>query len=328
MVIAVDAVGGDHFPENPISGGVMALEENNSLEIVFVGPIDLIKKELEKHSYDHNRVDILDAPEIVSMDDPSSAPVKSKPHSSINLGIKALKSGSVNGFISAGNTGALLTASTLFLGKLEGVIRPTIAAIFPTVNGVRLLVDAGANLELKPEMYFQFAKMGSIYAKEILGIENPKVGLLNIGSEPEKGCEIHKDSFKELQKLSNFAGNIEGKDILSGKADVFVTDGFTGNILLKFGESVPQALEHLFENAIKEMGLEKEIRNHILQVLKKAVHTFDYQHVGGVPFLGVDGVSLVGHGGSTPLAIKNMIVNAAHCVESRLNEKIVTSLNI
>lgn len=328
MVIAVDAVGGDHFPENPISGGVMALEENDSLNILFVGPVDLIKKELENHSYDHNRVEILDAPEIVSMDDPSSAPVKSKPNSSINLGIKALKSGSVDGFISAGNTGALLTASTLFLGKLEGVIRPTIAAVFPTINGMRLLVDAGANLELKPEMYFQFAKMGSIYAKEIMGINNPKVGMLNIGSEPEKGCEVHKESFTELQKLPNFSGNIEGKDILSGKTDVFLTDGFTGNILLKFGESVPHALEHLFESTIKEMNIEAEIQNHIFQVLKKAVHTFDYEHVGGVPFLGVDGVSLVGHGGSSPLAIKNMIKNAVHCVESRINEKIVTSLNI
>jgi len=328
MVIAVDAVGGDHFPENPISGAVMALEEIATLKILFVGPIDLVKNELKKHSYDHNRVEILDAPEIVSMDDPSSAPVKSKQNSSINLGIKALKSGSINGFISAGNTGALLMASTLFLGKLEGVIRPTIAAVFPTVNGMRLLVDAGANLELKPEMYFQFAKMGSIYAKEIMGIDNPKVGLLNIGSEPEKGCDIHRESFNMLQDLPNFAGNIEGKDILSGKTDVFLTDGFTGNILLKFGESVPHALEHLFENAIQEMDVEKEVHNHILQVLKKAVHTFDYEHVGGVPFLGVNGVSLVGHGGSTPLAIKNMILNASHCVESRLNEKIVTSLNI
>lgn len=328
MVIAVDAVGGDHFPENPILGGVMALEENDSLEILFVGPVDLIEKELEKYSYDQNRISILDAPEIVSMDDPSSAPVKSKPNSSINLGVKAIKSGSVNGFVSAGNTGALLMASTLFLGKLEGVIRPTIAAAFPTINGMRLLVDAGANLELKPEMYFQFAKMGSIYAKEIMGINDPKVGMLNIGSESEKGCDLHREAFKELQKLPNFLGNIEGKDILSGKTDVFVSDGFTGNILLKFGESVPHALQHLFKVTINEMDLDAEIQNHIFQVLKKAVCTFDYQHVGGVPFLGVDGVSLVGHGGSTPLAIKNMIINAAHCVESRINEKIVTSLNI
>lgn len=328
MVIAVDAVGGDFFPENPVLGSLKAIEENPSVHILLFGPKEVIQKELSKHTFDESRITIVDAPEIVTMDDSASVAIKSKVKSSINLGIHAHKNGECDAFVSAGNTGALLAASTLFLGKLEGVIRPTIAATFPTVKGARLLVDAGANLELKPEMYVQFAKMGTIFLEQIMNVENPTVGLLNVGSESEKGADIHREAFKLLTSdLSNFIGNIEGKDVLPGKADLFLTDGFTGNILLKFGESVPEALKMLVGKTIKELGLDSETEKNIYTVLSKSLHTFDYEHVGGVPFLGVNGLSFVGHGGSSPAAIKNMILNAVGCVEHKLNQKVVNSIN-
>lgn len=327
MVIAVDAVGGDFYPENPISGGVQALKEMPELELLFVGPESLIKEELTKHEYDSERVDILHAPEVISMQDSASAVLKEKKDSSITVGLQAHKDGKCHGFVSAGHTGALLTASTVFLGKIEGVYRPTIAAIFPTVNGVRILIDAGANLTLKEEMYYQFAVMGKIFTEEILGVENPKIGLLNVGEESEKGTELLKSSYLKLKELDNFIGNIEGKDILNAKADVFLTDGFTGNILLKFGESIPAVMQKMVKEQLDLISADEEMQKQVFQILTKAMHTFDYEQIGGVPFLGVNGVSFVGHGNSSVLAIKNMIKSAIQCVDHEVNKKIKASLN-
>lgn len=326
MVIAVDAAGGDFYPENPVKGAIDATEEDSNIEILLVGPESLIKKELDAHSYDADRIRILDAPEIIGMDESPSTAVKSKPNSSIPVGIGAHKKGACSAFVSAGNTGALLAASVFILGKLEGVLRPTIAAVFPTVKGVRLLMDAGANLEIKPEMYQQFAIMGSIFAEEILEVKNPTVGFLNVGEEPEKGTDEHKEAYKTLSALPNFAGNIEGKDIFFAKSDVFLTDGFTGNIILKFGESIPDTLKTLLAKTMKDEGVSPEVQQTIYTLLTKSLHAFNYEHVGGIPFLGVNGISMVGHGGSSPLAIKNMILNASECVKHKVNEKIVASL--
>jgi glycerol-3-phosphate acyltransferase PlsX len=327
MVIAVDAVGGDHYPENPVEGGVQALEEIPELELLFVGPESLIKNELSKHEYDSARVDILDAPEIISMQDSASAVLKDKKNSSITVGLQSHKAGDCHGFVSAGHTGALLTASTVFLGKIEGVYRPTIAAIFPTINGVRILIDAGANLTLKEEMYYQFAVMGKIFTEEILKVENPKIGLLNVGEESEKGTDLLKSAYIKLKELDNFIGNIEGKDILNAKADVFLTDGFTGNILLKFGESIPAVMQKMVKEQLELISADAELQQQVFKILTKAMHTFDYEQIGGVPFLGVNGVSFVGHGNSSVLAIKNMIISAVQCVDHEVNNKIKAFLN-
>lgn len=213
------------------------------------------------------------------------------------------------------------------LGKLEGVIRPTIAATYPNLKGISLLTDAGANLELKPEMYLQFAKMSRILAKEILDIEDPTVGLLNVGEEPEKGLELHKKVYDLLSDLSYFSGNIEGKDILYGKTDVYLVDGFCGNVLLKFGESIPEILKQLLKKTMTDEKIEPEMQKKVFGILSKSLRAFNYEHVGGIPFLGVNGMSLVGHGGSSAIAIKNMILNAVQCVEHGINDKIVASLN-
>jgi len=327
MIIAVDAAGGDYFPKNPVEGALDALSEDSNLQILFVGPQDIITNELKNHSYDSDRVQIVDAPEIIGMEESPASAVKNKRNSSITIGLSLHKAGKCDGFVSAGNTGALLAASTFILGKLQGVSRPTIASYYPTLKGFRLLVDAGANLEIKPEMAVQFAKMGQIFCKHIMGIEQPKIGLLNVGEEDEKGTEITKSIHAELKKVEGFVGNIEGRDIFPAKADIFISDGMVGNILLKFGESIPDALMKMVGSAIQKSDLEANQIQSIQTVLKSAFSPFNYERVGGLPFLGVNGVSIVGHGGSSALAIKNMIKSAVSCIESDINGKIVASLN-
>ena len=326
MIIAVDAVGGDHYPESPVKGAIEATQELNDLNVILLGPEEMIKRELDTHEHDTERVHVQHAPQIVEMDESPSKAIKTKQESSIAVGLGMHKAGKCEGFVSAGNTGALLAASTLILGKLEGVHRPTIAATYPTVKGFRLLVDAGANLEMRPEMYVQFAQMASIYVEQVMGVESPKVGLLNVGEEEEKGTDEIKEAFKDLQSLGNFVGNLEGRDILPAKADVFVCDGFVGNLLLKLGESIPENLEQFIGLGIKKLDLNKEEAEQVKKVLRVSLSQFNYETVGGVPFLGVDGVSMVGHGGSSPRAVKNMILNAVKCVEHNVNDKIVASL--
>ncbi len=326
MVIAVDAAGGDYFPKNPVQGAIDAIGEKQDLTILLVGPEDLIKAELRNYSYDTERIQILHAPDVIGMDESPSTAVKNKRNSSIVLGLSAHKQQKCEAFVSAGNTGALLAASMFILGKLEGVQRPTIAATIPTIKGIRLLIDAGANLELKPETYRQFAQMGTIYSREIMGIKDPTVGLINVGEEPEKGTELLKEVFGILKGIPNFRGNIEGRDIFNATADIFLCDGLIGNILLKFGESIPSTLQMIIGKTMKEMNLDADTRDTVVNILHKSLHAFNYEHVGGIPFLGVDGISMVGHGGSTPAAVKNMILNASNCVEAGINKKIIASL--
>ncbi|MBD3615887.1 MAG: phosphate acyltransferase PlsX [Gracilimonas sp.] len=327
MIVAVDAAGGDFYPKNPVEGAIQATEENSDLTVILVGPEDIVKKELANHDYDKKRILIHDAPQVIGMDETPAQAVKTKQQSSIVVGIGLHKAGKCDAFVSAGNTGALLAASMFILGKLKGVLRPTIASYYPTIKGFRLLVDAGANLEIKPETAIQFAKMAEIYCEQILKIDTPKVGLLNVGEEEGKGTDLLKEIFATLKDDANFIGNVEGKDILSGKADVYLCDGLVGNIVLKFGESIPDILQKMIGAAIKDMDLSPDEIQNIQKVLHTALSPFNYENVGGIPFLGVNGVSIVGHGGSSPLAIKNMIKSAVQTVEHDVNGKIVASLN-
>lgn len=326
MKIAVDAVGGDFIPANPIEGALLAIQERNDLSVVLLGPEEMINEELSKHSYDSSRISIQHAPDIIDMHDSPAKAVKTKQNSSIVIGLGMHKKGLVDGFISAGNTGALLAASTFILGKLEGVLRPTIAAVFPTIKGFRMLVDAGANLEVRPEFLYQFGIMGKIYAENILNVPDARIGLVNVGEEEEKGTEVLKEAHQLLKKVPHFVGNIEGRDILPCNADVFVCDGLIGNITLKFGESIGSSLQYMIGASIKKNQLTEEQAKLVVGVLRDALSPFDYQRVGGVPFLGVNGVSLVGHGGSSALAIKNMIFAAINCVEKDVNAKIIAAL--
>lgn len=327
MIIAVDAVGGDHYPESTVNGAVLAGQEQKDLKIILVGPEDAIQSELEGCDFDKSQIAVQHAPEIVGMDEEPARAIKTKQKSSIVTALKLQKAGECDAFVSAGNTGALMAASTLILGKLEGVTRPTIAAIYPTLVGPRLLLDAGANLILRDEMYKQFAVMGGVYAEKIMSIEHPKVGLLNVGEEDEKGTRELKKAFSSLSSLPNFIGNVEGHDILSGKADVYICNGLIGNLILKLGESIPHAVQKMIGSTANKMNLTMEQKDLIFNVLNKSLHKFNPETVGGVPFFGIDGVSMVGHGGSTSIAVKNMIFNAAKCVENNINRKISDSLN-
>lgn len=327
MIIAVDAAGGDHYPESPVKGAIEATKENRELNVLLVGPEETVKREMDKYEHDSQRVHFKHTPQVIGMDESPSTAVKTKQKSSIVVGLGMLKAGECDAFVSAGNTGALLAASSFLLGKLDGVLRPVIAATYPTTKGFRLLMDAGANLEIRPEMYYQFARMGSIYAKHVMDIKDPKIGLLNVGEEEEKGTDDLKEAFGLLKQLPNFIGNVEGRDILPAKADVFVCDGLVGNLLLKLGESIPENLEKFIVKGVKTLELSSEETQKVMQVLKVSLSQFNYENVGGVPFLGVNGVSLVGHGGSSPKAMKNMVLNAVKCVEHNINDKIIASLN-
>lgn len=325
--IAVDAVGGDFYPQNPVQGAIQAVSEDKNLAVVLIGPEDLCRKELEKQEYGGDRISVFNAPEIIGMQDSPAIAVKSKPQASIPVGLTLHAKKQVDGFVSAGNTGALLAASAFILGRLEGVLRPTISSVYPTIGGFRLMVDVGANLEVKPEMLYQFGLMGEVYAREVMQIASPRIGLINVGEEEEKGTETLRKAHDLLKAHPRFVGNVEGRDILFDHADVYICDGLVGNVLLKFGESIPDALNGLIKSVVVRKQIEPEKVQPALGILKEALAPFDYQSVGGVPFLGVNGVSLVGHGGSTPKAIKNMIHNAVQMVTHGVNDKIVAYLN-
>lgn len=321
-------MGGDYAPRNVVDGALEALRESgNRFEVLLVGRESSVRQELDRTAAGGARCRIVDATEVVEMHDPATAPLKQKKNSSISVGLALQKNGEAEAFVSAGHTGAVMSGSTMILGRIQGIGRPTIGAFFPSEQGVCLLLDAGTNVDCRPQHLFEFALMGSIYAAEMLHIEKPTVGLLNIGEEPSKGNDVAKDTFRLLKESRlNFIGNVEGRDILQGKAHVVVCDGFVGNILLKFGESVPL----FFKNRLKQVAgksfvtrlLGALMRGQVRQTLK----SMDYEEYGGVPVLGVNGVSIIGHGKSTPKAIKNMILKAEEMVVKNINHHIQEAL--
>jgi glycerol-3-phosphate acyltransferase PlsX len=327
--IAVDAMGGDYAPENVIEGAIMALREsNNRFEIVFVGDEKKIKNELRKYDTIGLNYSIVDAPQVIGMDDIPTVALRRKKNSSIVVGMKLHSNGEVDAFASAGNTGAVLTAATFILGRIEGISRPTIGSVFPTESGRKsIMLDVGANVDCKPNHLFEFAIMGSIYSSEILGQKNPKVALLNIGEESTKGGDVVLQAYQLLSESKlNFVGNVEGRDILLGKADVIVCDGFVGNIVLKFAESVLGVLKRKLRNYAMRNIFRRLTFGLLARGLRKALKEFDYQEYGGVPFLGVNGVAIIGHGSSTAVAIKNMIYRAEETVYRKINQKIKEAL--
>ena len=323
-------MGGDYAPRNVVAGSVEALRESNGrITIVLVGQEEKVQNELEEFrktksgAIHDGSCSVVNATEVVDMHDAPNAALKAKRDSSMTVGITLHRDGKAQAFVSAGNTGAVLSASTLILGRIRGVGRPTIGALVPTVRTPCLLVDAGTNVDCKPRHLFEFAVMGSIYASAMVGKTNPSIGLLSIGEEEIKGNEVSLEAFALLKKSKlNFVGNVEGRDILTGKVDVVVCDGFVGNILLKFGESVPGFLKtRLMTFAGK--GPWNALRVWIARGgLRAVMKDLDYQEHGGVPLLGVNGVSIIGHGGSTPKAIKNMIFRAEEMVRRKVNAQI------
>lgn len=326
--IVVDAMGGDFAPVNEIAGAIMAVKDKGeSLKIILTGKEDVLKKELAKQGGSAN-IQIVHADEVVTMDDSPTEVFKSKPNSSINVGLALLKEKKADAFISAGNTGAVMAASTLKLGRIKGVGRPTIGSIFPADNTKTMVFDVGASVDCKPIHLKEFAIMGKIYMERIYNFKNPTVGLLSVGEEETKGNEVTFEAAELLKKADvNFVGNVEGRDILNGKVDIVVCDGFVGNIILKFAEGVLDLLKSKFRSYADKSLMNKLKMGMIQGSMRAILKDFDYQEYGGVPLLGVDGVSIIGHGKSSPLAIRNMIYRAEEVVRKDVCGKIREEIN-
>jgi glycerol-3-phosphate acyltransferase PlsX len=316
--IALDAMGGDFAPNAPVAGAIEALDElPPTCEVALVGRSAEIEAAIAEHGSISDRLHILDAPETIEMGEKPLAAVRGKRKSSIRIGLESQKSGATDAFVSAGNTGAMMAASALILGLHPGVERPAIATLFPTASKPVLVLDAGANIDCSPRELRGFAHIGNIYAEDVLGRENPAVGLLNIGEEEEKGYRAVRKAFEELRSDPgiNFVGNVEGGDVLNGDLDVVVCDGFVGNVVLKFYESVARLFTGLLQREMDRSVLESEAMERVLTVL-------DYSEYGGAPLLGVRGVSIICHGRSPARAIKNAIGVAVRAVESGLSQHI------
>jgi len=317
-------MGGDFAPANEVAGAVESLRRGTSdFELILVGKEQAIRDELRRHNADGLPISVVHAEEVITMEDPPTAALKQKKNSSLAIGMQLHKDGKGEAFASVGNTGAVLSASTLILGRIRGVGRPTIGAFFPSEKGLCLLVDAGTNVDCRAQHLFEFAVMGSIYAKLVFKYENPTVGLLNVGEEKKKGTEAVQETYGLLERSRlNFIGNIEGRDILKGKAQVIVCDGFVGNVILKFGESVPSFLKA----KLKSYAAGNLVRTLLIAAargsLRASLKDMDYEEFGGVPVLGVNGVSLIGHGSSSPKAIRNMILKAVEVANTHLNSHI------
>lgn len=319
-------MGGDFAPRNVVLGAVEAVRESGGrFSVILVGDRGRIEEELKAAG--GGALEIVHAPDVIAMDDSPTAALRSKRDSSIAVGLRLQQEGKAEAFLSAGNTGAVMSASTLILGRIRGVSRPTIGAVVPTAKGPCMLLDAGANVDCRPQHLLEFAIMGSIYASSILGRPSPRVGLLNIGEEETKGTETVLATFALLKKSQlNFTGNVEGRDVLKGEVDVVVCDGFVGNVLLKFGESVPAFLKARFMDFAGKSLANKLVALVARGGLRSVLKELDYQEHGGVPLLGVNGVSIIGHGGSTPKAIKNMVYRAEEMVQRGVNTLIQNAL--
>jgi phosphate acyltransferase len=323
MKIAVDAMGGDHAPEAIVAGAVLAARECGA-EIILTGLADKVQAELDKFE-DHASLPIrvVHAEEVVEMHEVPAKVLRSKKKSSMKIGVDLVKNGEADAFVSAGNTGAVLAYCTIILRPLKGVDRPAIAVQLPTLTGTSILLDAGANVDCKTSQLFQFGIMGHVFAKYILEKENPGVGLLSIGEEDSKGNETTKEVFQMLKKSHiNFIGNIEGKEVYRGNADVIVCDGFTGNVALKISESLAEMiganLKRLFQtNWASKLGY-FFMKPHLAEFKKKV----DHSETGGAPLLGINGVCIIAHGSSSPKAIKNAIIRAQELIEKKINQHI------
>lgn len=327
--IALDAMGGDYAPFNELLGASEAIQADPNFELILVGNEETIKKVASEKNISISNMSIKNCSQVIEMKDSPTAALKSKPDSSIVVGAKLVKEGFADAFVSAGNTGAMMAASTLLIGRIAGVGRPTIGAAFPTITNKKcLLFDVGASVDSKPQHLFEYSIIGTIFAQEMYDQLNPKVGILSVGEEDSKGNEISLLAHKLIKESKlNFIGNVEGRDILKGEVDVIVCDGFVGNIILKFGESV---LSTLLKTRIKnyaQKGILNKIKALVVKsVLKATLADMDYQTHGGVPLLGINGISIIGHGSSSPLAIKNMVLRAKEMYDKNLIQKFEEAL--
>lgn len=324
-IIGVDAMGGDRAPRVVIEGALEAAREaQGAYEILLVGDEARIREEAERIGVRESLPRIAHAPETVDMSESAAASVRRKKGSSINVAARLQKEHETDAMVSAGNTGAVVATALLGLGRIESVERPAIATILPTPQGSVVILDVGATSDCKPYHLFQFAMMGSIYARLVLHVERPRVGLLNIGEEAEKGSELYYEAHRLLKQSPpvHFVGNVEGRDIILGTADVVVCDGFVGNVLLKFAESVIPSVGHMIKDEISADPLTALAGLLLKPAFRRLRRRLDYAEVGGAPLLGVKGTCIIAHGRSNARAMMNAIRVAARCAQANLIESI------
>ncbi|MEN6426984.1 MAG: phosphate acyltransferase PlsX [Phycisphaerales bacterium] len=328
MRIAVDAMGGDHAPDEIIAGALEALDQiDKDDSILLVGPQDLLEQKLAAKTYDKERLSIVDAPDVIGMDEKPVDSLRKKPRSSISVLAKLAKLEKADAVISAGNTGACVAAFQMRMRTLPGVNRPGIAVVFPSPSGPVTICDVGANIACKPINLYQYGLMASIYSRNFLGIQTPRIGLMSIGEEDAKGNEVVKkagDLLRGDSRLS-FIGNIEGRDIFHGVCDVVVCEGFVGNVVLKLTEG---AVDSLFR-AIKQELMQEQPQLALMfkPIIMRVYQKHDYNEYGGAPLLGIDGTALICHGASKARTIRNAVRTAKTCHTQRINEKIMESLS-
>ena len=328
--VALDAHGGDNAPKEVVKGAINAIKDNQNLIVYLVGVEELINKELEGVEYDAERLKIVNATEIIAMSEAPVSAIRKKKNSSIVIGMQMVKNKEADAFVSCGSTGAVLVGGQVIVGRIKGVDRPPLAPLIPTAKGFALLIDCGANVDSKPINLLQFAKMGSIYMNKMMGVENPKVGIVNIGAEEEKGNALVKDSFPLLKGCPdiNFIGSVEARDIPSGDVDVIVCDAFVGNVILKLYEGLSATLiskikESMLSNARSKIGGAL-----VKPALRGTVKSFSSSEYGGAPLLGLKGLVVKGHGNSKAKEIKNALNQCIRFKQSGMLELMSESFAI
>lgn len=322
--VAVDAMGGDNAPAEIVKGAVEAIQAEKKIKVFLVGKEEQVKAELAKYTYPQEQVEVVNATEVIAMAEPPVAAIRSKKDSSIVKGLYMVREGKCDAFVSAGSTGAVLAGGQVIVGRSKGVERPPLAPLIPTEKGASLLIDCGANVDARPSQLVQFAKMGSIYMEQVVGIKNPRVAIVNNGAEEEKGNALVKETFPLLKETEgiNFVGSIEARDIPSGYADVIVCEAFVGNVILKLYEGVSGSL-------IKKIkgGMMKNLRSKIgalliKPALKETLKDFDTTKYGGAPLLGLKGLVVKTHGSAKAVEIKNAVFQCVQFKQQKINEKI------
>lgn len=329
ITVAVDAMGGDNAPGEIIKGAVLAVSERKDIKVILVGKEDVIQKGLSEYDYDKERIRIIPAEDIITNDEAPVMAIRRKKNSSIVIALNLVKNKEADAFVSAGSTGAVLAGGQLIIGRIHGVERPPLAPLLPTLKGVSLLIDCGANVDARPSHLVQFAKMGSIYMQDVVGIKNPRVAIVNIGAEEEKGNILVKETIPLLKNCNdiNFIGSIEAREIPYGGADVIVSEAFVGNVILKLYEGLGSALVNKIKTGLMSTFRSKIGALLVKPALKETLKDFDASKYGGAPLLGLNGLVVKTHGNSKSVEIRNSIIQCVTFTEQGINEKIMQNLN-
>ena len=328
--VAVDAMGGDYAPVEMVKGVVDAVAKTDQIEIALVGKEDVVRRELEKYSYPKDRILVVHASEVIETEEPPVNAIRKKKDSSIVVGMNMVKKQEADAFVSAGSSGAILVGGQVIVGRIKGVERPPLAPLIPTEKGVSLLIDCGANVDARPSHLVQFARMGSIYMEHVIGIKKPRVAIVNIGAEEEKGNALVKETFPLLKACEdiNFIGSIEAREIPHGGADVIVSEAFVGNVILKLYEGVGATLISMVKKGMLTSLRSKIGALLVKPALKETLKAFDASQYGGAPLLGLNGLVVKTHGNSKAVEVCNSILQCETFTKQQINEKIKESLSV